>query len=455
MNRVALDLGIVQIYWYSLCILVGMMIGMFFVYRETRKKNINDVVVTNLILSTVIVSIIGARLYYVIFDWKSYSENPIEIFEIWNGGLAIHGAIILGGLYLISYTRRHKLDTLKILDICSVGLIIGQAMGRWGNFFNQEVYGTEVSIEFLKGLHLPGFIIDGMHIGGVYHHPLFLYESLWCILGFIVLLLIRKRKYIKTGQIFGIYCMWYSLARFFLEGMRESKYNLMLGNFKAAQIVSIGMFVVGLFFFIRRIKTSRFEHLYNDEEIHIDSTIKQNERLSKKVKTSADFAKTAEQLNNNISTAPTEAPQDFFSSAPVPTPIENKEVQQSIPEPATSVSSNEVQTNTSNPFLTTSNNEQPVINVEMQNQVISNAAPVQKIENVQSQVQEQSNFAVNEINLNSMPTNQNIQNQQIPVPEINNQNNINSQIPESVLGNQIPGQIEPTPNTGKKNKFIN
>lgn len=272
MNRVALDLGVIQIYWYSICILIGMMIGMFLVYKETMKKNISENLITNLIFYTIIIAIVGARVYYVVFDWGYYSKNILEIFEIWNGGLAIHGAIILGGLFLIYYTREHKMDTLKVLDICSVGLIIGQAIGRWGNFFNQEVYGGEVSLEFLQGLHLPGFIIDGMHIGSKYYQPLFLYESLWCILGFVVLLLIRRRKYIKTGQIFGIYCMWYSVGRFFLEAMRDEKYNLMLGSLKAAQIVSIGMFVVGFFFFIRRIKTSRFEYLYNDNGVQVETT---------------------------------------------------------------------------------------------------------------------------------------------------------------------------------------
>ena len=271
MDRVAFDLGVVQIYKYSLCIILGLMVGLFLVYKESIRKRISDSIITNLVFYTVIVAIIGARVYYVAFDWGYYSKHLNEVFEIWNGGLAIHGAIILGGLFLINYTRHHKVDTLKILDICSVGLIIGQAIGRWGNFFNQEVYGTEVSLEFLKGLHLPGFIIDGMHIGGHYYHPLFLYESLWCILGFIILLIVRRRKYIKTGQIFGLYCIWYSVGRFFLEGMRDSQYNLMLGNFKAAQIVSIGMFVVGLFFFLRRFKTSRFEHLYNDESVVVQS----------------------------------------------------------------------------------------------------------------------------------------------------------------------------------------
>lgn len=306
MNRVLLDLGVVQIYWYSVCILVGMMVGMFLVYRETIKKYISDSLITNLIFYTIIVAIIGARLYYVIFDWNSFSKNPIEIFEIWNGGLAIHGAIILGGLFLISYTRKHKLDTLMVLDICSVGLIIGQAIGRWGNFFNQEVFGGEVSLSFLKGLHLPEFIINGMNIDGVYHHPLFLYESLWCILGFIILLIVRRRKYIKTGQIFGIYCMWYSFGRFFLEGMRNPEYNLTIGSFKVAQIVSIGMFLVGAFFFIRRIKTSRFEYLYNDEGVKTETTEDKEEKPFYGV--SADF-------NNIQSTVPETVP--VSSTTPV------------------------------------------------------------------------------------------------------------------------------------------
>jgi phosphatidylglycerol:prolipoprotein diacylglycerol transferase len=264
MNRVLLDLGFIQIYWYSVCIIIGMMIGMYLVYTEAARKKISENLITNLIFYTVIISIIGARLYYVIFKWDYYSKNIFEIFEIWNGGLAIHGAIIFGGLFLIYYTKKHKLDTLRILDICCVGLIIGQVFGRWGNFFNQEAYGSVVSLNFLKSLHLPGFIIDGMHINGAYYHPTFLYESLWCIVGFIILILFRKRRYIKTGQIFGIYCMWYSLGRFFIEGLRTD--SLMLGSIKMAQIVSIGMFLVGLFFFIRRLREGRFDHLYNEVE---------------------------------------------------------------------------------------------------------------------------------------------------------------------------------------------
>ena len=313
MNRVALDLGVVQIYWYSICILLGMMAGMYVVYRESKRQNMSETLITNLIFYTVIIAIIGARLYYVVFEWDYYSKHLIEILELWNGGLAIHGAIIFGGLFAIYYTIKHKMDTLKVLDVCSCGLIIGQALGRWGNFFNQEVFGKEVSLKFLEGLHLPGFIIDGMNINGSYYQPLFLYESLWCVLGFILLLLIRRRKYIKTGQIFGLYCMWYATGRFFLEAMRDEKYNLMLGSFKVAQIVSIGMFIVGFFFFIRRLRTSKFEHLYNDNGFEVattDNNREINSFFKKKEKSIHSLFKIGNgntqignQVNGNVSSA--------------------------------------------------------------------------------------------------------------------------------------------------------
>ena len=263
MSRVLFDFGFLQIYWYSVCIMFGMIIGMYLVYKEAKKHKISEDTITNLIFYTIVISIIGARFYYVIFNLDYYSKNIFESLEIWNGGLAIHGAIIFGGLYLISFTRKKKINTLKVLDICAVGLIIGQAIGRWGNFFNQEAYGSVTSLEFLKSLFLPQFIIDGMNINGVYYQPTFLYESIWCIIGFVIMIFYRKRKYIKIGQIFGIYCMWYGFGRFIIEGMRQD--SLMLGSLKMAQIVSIGMFLVGLYFFVRKIRSGKFDYLYHEE----------------------------------------------------------------------------------------------------------------------------------------------------------------------------------------------
>lgn len=263
MNRIAIDLGFIQIYWYSICIIIGMAVGMWIVFREAKRKNINEDVMTNIIFNTVVWAIIGARLYYVVFNFDYYSNHFLEIFEIWNGGLAIHGGILFGTMYLLYYTKRHKMSTLKLMDICAVGLIIGQIFGRWGNFFNKEAFGPIVSREFLEGLHLPNFIIDGMYINGSYHHPTFLYESLWNFIGFICLLIFRKLKYLKEGQLTGFYLMWYSLGRFFIESLRTD--SLMLGEFKVAQIVSILMFLFGFFLIVFRLKSSRFDYLYNEE----------------------------------------------------------------------------------------------------------------------------------------------------------------------------------------------
>ena len=264
MNRVAIDLGFIQIYWYSICIIIGMAVGMWFVFKEAKRKKIDEDVMTSIILNTIICSIIGARLYYVVFSWDYYSKHILEIFEIWNGGLAIHGGILFGALYLLYYTKTHKISTLKMMDICVVGLIVGQIFGRWGNFFNGEAYGPVVSRSFLEGLYLPNFIIDGMYINGAYHHPTFLYESLWNFVGFLLLLLFRRFSYIKEGQLTGFYLMWYSLGRFYIESLRTD--SLMFGDLKVAQLVSIFMFLFGFFLIIFRMRSSKFDFLYNKEE---------------------------------------------------------------------------------------------------------------------------------------------------------------------------------------------
>lgn len=261
MNRVAIDLGIVQIYWYSICIIIGMFFGMYLVLKEAKRKHIDEEAMTSLIFNTVIWAIIGARLYYVLFNFDYYSKNVLEIFEVWNGGLAIHGGIIFGALYLVYFTLRRKISTLKLMDICCVGLIVGQTIGRWGNFFNGEAYGPVTSRVALEAMHLPEFIINGMHINGNYYIPTFLYESVWNFIGFGLLLVFRKFRYIKVGQLTGFYLMWYSLGRFFIESFRGD--SLMLGDFRIAQLVSVVMFLFGFFLVAFRMKTSRFEHLYN------------------------------------------------------------------------------------------------------------------------------------------------------------------------------------------------
>lgn len=260
MEKVALDLGPIQIYWYSIFIFIGMLVACFLIYREAKKKGIDEDFLVNLTFNTIIIGIIGARLYYVLFNLSYYLDNPIEIFQIWNGGLAIHGGIIAGLLFIIYYCKKHEVNLWEILDIIVVGLIIAQAIGRWGNFFNSEAYGPITTATDLKSLGIPQFVINGMYILGDYRQPTFFYESVWCVFGFLAMLIIRKYKYLKVGQLTSFYLIWYGIIRFIIEAMRTD--SLMLGPIKMAQLVSIVFIISGIIIFIKSTKGKQKE-LYN------------------------------------------------------------------------------------------------------------------------------------------------------------------------------------------------
>jgi len=264
MDRIALDLGFIQIYWYSIFIFLGVFFASVVILREAKRQKINEDFVVNLIFYGVIFGLIGARLYYVAFNLDYYLKYPLEILEVWNGGLAIHGGIIFGLLTVFIYTKKYKAKTLKVLDILVVGLILGQAIGRWGNFFNGEAYGSITTLENLQKLGIPEFLINGMYINGAYHHPAFLYESIWNIFGFFALLIVRRYKYLKTGQLTGVYLIWYSVGRFLIEGMRAD--SLMIGTFRIAQIMSILGIIIGILMIIFCKKGTRFDNLYKDKE---------------------------------------------------------------------------------------------------------------------------------------------------------------------------------------------
>ncbi len=244
MNRIALDLGFIKIYWYSITMLLGVLAGIIVAYLEIRRKKIDSNKFSNMAFYAILFGFIGARIYYVLFNLDYYLASPIEIIKVWNGGLAIHGGIIGAITAIYVYCKKNDIVFFEMLDICAPALIIGQIIGRWGNFFNSEAHGGIVSRVFLEKLHLPEFIINGMYINGNYYHPTFLYESLLNLICFIVLLILRRNKKIRLGVITGIYLMWYSVIRFFIESLRTD--SLYLGNIRISQLVSICLVVIGI-----------------------------------------------------------------------------------------------------------------------------------------------------------------------------------------------------------------
>ena len=244
MSRVAFKILDFNIYWYSIFILIGVISAYFLIINESKKHNINKNDMTDIIFYTLIVGILGARLYYVIFNLDYYISNLDEIIKTYNGGLAIHGGLIFGIIFLYYYVKKKNLNFIRVLDIISPGIILAQAVGRWGNFFNKEAYGSLTTLSNLKSLHIPNFIINGMNIDGNYYYPTFFFESILCFIGFIIIMLIRKNKNIKLGIQISIYFIWYGTIRFFIEILRQD--SLMLFNIKIAQVISILLIIIGI-----------------------------------------------------------------------------------------------------------------------------------------------------------------------------------------------------------------
>ena len=252
MNPELINLGFISIRWYSVLILIGFILGYILILKECNYKGIQKHVINDICFNLVIISILGARIYYCIFNFGYYSKHILDIFKIWEGGLAIHGGIISVLIYFIYESKRRKINLLTLLDLFAPSLALGQAIGRWGNFFNGEAYGSVIAITKLRNMHIPKFIIDGMYINHQYHHPTFLYESIGCLIIFIILMLIRKFNDKKRGIIISIYFILYGIIRFFIESLRTD--SLMFLNFKIAQIVSILMIIIGTFILINTMR---------------------------------------------------------------------------------------------------------------------------------------------------------------------------------------------------------
>ncbi len=264
MNPIIISIFGINIRWYSVILLSGIIIGIILLMREGKKYHYSKDFLFNLAFWVIIFGFIGARLYYVLFNYKMYLNNPISILKVWEGGLAIHGGIIFGFITLALYCKKYNARIFKVTDMAAVPLLLAQAIGRWGNFFNGEAHGGITSLISLQDKHIPEFIINGMNINGVYYEPTFFYESLWCLLGVLVLVVLKKYKYLKVGGLTGAYMIWYGVGRFFIESLRTD--SLMFGGFKVAQIVSVILVLLGTFITLAVNKKSKFEDLYVSEK---------------------------------------------------------------------------------------------------------------------------------------------------------------------------------------------
>ena len=239
-----------EIYYYGLIIALGFLLAILYARKRVKEFGTNFDLLTDAILWAAPTAIVCARIYYVVFRWDLYKDNPISALYIWQGGIAIYGAVIGAILGLVLFSRVHKQKLPPYLDIMALGLLIGQLIGRWGNFFNREAYGAEILNKFFlrMGIEEPGGFVR-------YWHPTFLYESLWNLIGFILLhFLSKKRKY--DGQTFLQYVAWYGLGRVWIEGLRTDSLYIGGTDIRVSQLLAGVTFVaaVGVMLYIRLFK---------------------------------------------------------------------------------------------------------------------------------------------------------------------------------------------------------
>lgn len=248
-NEVAFRIGTYEIRWYGIIIALGFLLGVFYASWAAKKMNIDPSGLFDAVIVGMVGSIVCARLYYVAFyPGDKYIQNPLEILKIHDGGIAIYGsligALVFGGIM----AKVRKLRVPAVLDVASLGFLIGQAIGRWGNFVNQECFGTPTLLPW-------GMSSD--NTGNVAVHPCFLYESLLCLLGFVLLHFFNAKWRRYDGQTFLLYIIWYGAVRFFIEGIRTDSLMLHMVNLRVSQVVAAACVVVGLLFlFVFRRRTS-------------------------------------------------------------------------------------------------------------------------------------------------------------------------------------------------------
>lgn len=265
-NRVAFSIAGFEIYWYALCIVSGVALALLYAKFNVKRFGVDMDSLLNCFIVGVITAIIGARLYYVAFKWDTFSGDILKIINLRDGGLAIYGGIIgalLGGLIT---AKVQKMKLLPLLDLAMIGFLIGQSLGRWGNFMNQEAFGEETDSLFRM-------VSEGT--GGVEVHPCFLYESLWCALGVLLLHIFSVKWQKYYGQVTFLYMIWYGAERFLVEGLRTDSLYLPFEVFGAqvrvSQALSLGLVVAGIVLLI--VFRKRDDHIRDKKTIEKDEKI--------------------------------------------------------------------------------------------------------------------------------------------------------------------------------------
>jgi len=229
MNPAAFEIFGISIRWYGILIGTGMLIGAYLAMREARRVGLNDETLLDALIIALPAAIVGARLYYVIFNLGAY-DSFLEAINFRNGGLAIHGGVIAGVGSFWIFSKIKNLNFFKWLDVAAPSIILGQAIGRWGNFINQEAHGGQTDLPW-------GIMVDGVKV-----HPTFLYESIGNFIIFLVLMGLRKKKKFD-GQLIALYMIFYSIIRFFIEGLRTD--SLYFYDFRVAQLISVALIIAG------------------------------------------------------------------------------------------------------------------------------------------------------------------------------------------------------------------
>ncbi len=266
-DRVAFSVFGRDIYWYGVLMALGIVIAVLLAMREAKRKHLSEDTVLDLCLVIIPCGVVGARLYYVLFELDQYLADPIRMLYIWEGGLAIYGAVIGGLIGMLIYAHKKKLRFFKLADLIAPGLVLAQAIGRWGNFFNQEAFGLPVTnpdlLWFPMSVKIDAFhTFNGVPCTEPYHLATFFYESFWCVLVFLFLWFILRKRTKHDGDVFIWYVMLYSFERMFVEGLRGDSLWLIEGAVRVSQLLSALLFLAALgFLLVRHSKEKKLGYL--------------------------------------------------------------------------------------------------------------------------------------------------------------------------------------------------